>query len=433
MIMRKYLCFVLTLALAVPLLADDDPTVTGDSGLIKIFTARTVEAGKGSFGWFYDNRDRETGDYDVNDHGIVFGWGATERLEIVGSFVAIRQPDFDNPPETPNEAPIFNHLIEEGVGDFQVGLKYRFVDEAAARPGVAIRGFVKVPSGDEDEGRGSGKVDGGLDLALSKRSDAIGFAGNVGFRFNGEPDDFDLANEFRYGVGFNFPTHTVLQGVLELIGTSYVGDSTFDQETAADLIAGFQLRFKNGLRFASAYQRNLAMDDTINGEKSRPDGVVAILSYSPRPQPPPPPVEAPPAAPPEAPPAQPPVTPAQPPVTPPVVEGPFKDVYFVFDDTTYLFPDRAEQNLAALTTYMQNHPEARLTIEGNTCYIGTNEYNLALGDQRARRLKEDLASRGIDPSRISTVSFGEERPAFDNTTEETRQFNRRGHFDAGDQ
>ena len=432
MTVQKHPCFLLTVLLTASLVtADDDPTVTGDSGLLKIFTARTVEKGKGSIGWFYDNRDRETGDYDTNDHGIVFGWGATERLEVVGSFVAIRQPDFDHPPETPNEAPIFNPLIEEGVGDFQIGLKYRFVDEAAARPGVAIRGFVKVPTGDEDEGRGSGKVDGGVDLALSKRSNAIGFAGNVGFRINGEPDAYELANEFRYGVGFNFPSHTLLQGIVELIGTSYVGDSTFDQETAADLIAGFQLRWKNGLRFAAAVQRNLAMDDTIGGQKSRPDGVVGILSYSPRPVPPLPPPEQPPVAPPvERPPVAPPAE--RPPVTPePVVEGPFKDVYFVFDDTTYLFPDRAEQHVAALTTHMQNHPEARLTIEGNTCYIGTNEYNLALGDSRARRLKEDLTSRGIDPSRISTVSFGEERPAFDNTTEETRQFNRRGHFDTG--
>jgi peptidoglycan-associated lipoprotein len=430
MTFQRHLCIFAALLLAAPVLADDDPTVTGDSGLIKIFTARTVEKGKGSIGWFYDNRDRETGDYDVNDHGIVFGWGATERLEVVGNFVVIRQPDFDAPPPTPNEAPFFNPLIEEGVGDFQVGLKYRFVDETSSRPGVAIRGFIKAPTGDEDAGRGTGKVDGGVDLALSKRSKAIGFAGNLGYRINGDPDAYEIANEVRYGVGFNFPTETLLQGMVELIGTSYTGDSSFDQNTAADVLAGFQLRWKNGMRFAAAVQRNLAMDDTINGHKSRPDGVVAILSYSPRPVPPvvpvPPEQPKPPERPPERPPEQP-----RPPEKPPVVEGPFKDVYFVFDDTTYLFADRAEQHLAALTTYMNNHADARLTIEGNTCYIGTNEYNLALGDARARRLKEDLVGRGIDASRISTVSYGEERPAFDNTTEETRQFNRRGHFDVG--
>jgi peptidoglycan-associated lipoprotein len=413
-----------------PALADDDPTVSGESGLFKILTARTVEQGKGSIGWFYDNRDRETGDYDANDHGIVLGWGLTERLELVGSFVAIRQPDFDYRVESPNEAPLPNPLIEEGVGDIQIGLKYRFVDETDGRPGVALRGFFKLPTGDEEAGRGSGQVDGGGDLIISKRSSAAGVAGNFGFRFNGDPDEVDVANELRYGVGINFPGESTVQGVVELIGTSWVGDSTFDQETAADLVVGFQLRWQNGLRFGAAYQRNLAMDeDNPIGEKSRPDGVVALLTYSPRPAPPPPP--PPPPAPPAPAPAPTPAPPPAPTPAPPVVEGPFRDVYFVFDDVTYLFPDRAEQNLAALTDHLKRHPEARLTIEGNTCYIGTNEYNLALGDARARKLKDELVARGIDSSRISTVSFGEERPAFDNSSEETRQFNRRGHFDTG--
>jgi len=70
-------------------------------------------------------------------------------------------------------------------------------------------------------------------------------------------------------------------------------------------------------------------------------------------------------------------------------------------------------------------PEVRLTIEGHTCNIGTAEYNLALGDRRANAVKDYLVSRGIGTDRLQTISYGEERPKYDNAREETRRLNRR--------
>ena len=67
----------------------------------------------------------------------------------------------------------------------------------------------------------------------------------------------------------------------------------------------------------------------------------------------------------------------------------------------------------------------RLEIEGHTCNIGTAEYNLALGERRANAVRDYLASRGITAERLRTVSYGEERPKFDNGREETRRLNRR--------
>jgi outer membrane protein OmpA-like peptidoglycan-associated protein len=74
---------------------------------------------------------------------------------------------------------------------------------------------------------------------------------------------------------------------------------------------------------------------------------------------------------------------------------------------------------------MQANPNLRLTIEGHTCNIGTAEYNLALGERRANAVRDYLTSRGIAASRLTTVSYGEERPKFDNSREETRRLNRR--------
>ena len=74
---------------------------------------------------------------------------------------------------------------------------------------------------------------------------------------------------------------------------------------------------------------------------------------------------------------------------------------------------------------LQENPNLRLEIEGHTCNIGTAEYNLALGERRATSVRDYLASRGITAGRLRTVSYGEERPKYDNAREETRRLNRR--------
>ena len=73
----------------------------------------------------------------------------------------------------------------------------------------------------------------------------------------------------------------------------------------------------------------------------------------------------------------------------------------------------------------REHETLRLEIEGHTCSIGTAEYNLALGDRRANAVKDYLVSRGISAERMRTISYGEERPKYDNSREETRRLNRR--------
>jgi len=108
---------------------------------------------------------------------------------------------------------------------------------------------------------------------------------------------------------------------------------------------------------------------------------------------------------------------------PPVKTYTFEDVHFDFD--RYTLRPEATRVLDEAIAAMRETPTLRLTIEGHTCNIGTAEYNLALGDRRANAVKDYLVSRGVTADRLQTISYGEERPKYDNAREETRRLNRR--------
>jgi outer membrane protein OmpA-like peptidoglycan-associated protein len=107
----------------------------------------------------------------------------------------------------------------------------------------------------------------------------------------------------------------------------------------------------------------------------------------------------------------------------PVKTFTFEDVYFDFD--RYSLTDAATRLLVEAVNTLRANPTLRIRVEGHTCSIGTAEYNLALGDRRARSVMQYLVSNGIATDRLTTVSFGEESPKFDNSREETRRLNRR--------
>ena len=110
-------------------------------------------------------------------------------------------------------------------------------------------------------------------------------------------------------------------------------------------------------------------------------------------------------------------------VRPAVKEIVFEDVHFDFD--RYSLRPEATRALDEAVRSLQENPGLRIEIEGHTCNIGTAEYNLALGERRANAVRDYLAGRGIGADRLRTVSYGEERPKYDNAREETRRLNRR--------
>ncbi|MEE9496372.1 MAG: peptidoglycan-associated lipoprotein Pal [Desulfobacterales bacterium] len=103
-----------------------------------------------------------------------------------------------------------------------------------------------------------------------------------------------------------------------------------------------------------------------------------------------------------------------------------EDIYFEFDKST-LTP-AAQDSLLRKAEWLRENPAATVTIEGHCDERGTNEYNLALGDRRAESAKAFLIDLGIDPSRLTTISYGEERPVDPRHMEEAWAKNRRDHF-----
>jgi len=163
-----------------------------------------------------------------------------------------------------------------------------------------------------------------------------------------------------------------------------------------------------------------------------PAGPGAAMAPAPTPTPAPPPVAEAPVTPRPAPAETPAPTPAPPPpaqaAPPPSVPAPtpLQDVFFDFDKSAV----RSDQN-AALTenaNWLKAHPGAKLTIEGHCDERGTAEYNLALGERRAKAVKDYLVAAGIPADRIATLSYGKERPFVLGHDESAWKWNRRGHI-----
>ncbi|RLB76118.1 MAG: peptidoglycan-associated lipoprotein Pal [Deltaproteobacteria bacterium] len=103
-----------------------------------------------------------------------------------------------------------------------------------------------------------------------------------------------------------------------------------------------------------------------------------------------------------------------------------KSVYFEFDK--YTLTPEAKAILADNAKQLMEHPNVRIRLEGNCDERGTNQYNLSLGEKRARSVKEFLVNYGISPDRIEIISYGEERPVCTEHNESCWWRNRRVDF-----
>lgn len=97
----------------------------------------------------------------------------------------------------------------------------------------------------------------------------------------------------------------------------------------------------------------------------------------------------------------------------------------LFDTDSYTVDDGDRVVLDAQAAWLQRNPAVRVTIEGHADERGTREYNLALGDRRANAAKNYLAASGIDPSRMTVISWGKERPEALGSDESSWAQNRR--------
>ena len=103
-----------------------------------------------------------------------------------------------------------------------------------------------------------------------------------------------------------------------------------------------------------------------------------------------------------------------------------KDAFFDFDKSN--IREDAKAPLQNNGEFLRANKNTKIAIEGHCDERGTNEYNLALGQRRADSAKRYLINLGINASRISTISYGEEKPQCKEQNEGCWQKNRRAHF-----
>jgi len=106
--------------------------------------------------------------------------------------------------------------------------------------------------------------------------------------------------------------------------------------------------------------------------------------------------------------------------------GVLGNIYFAFDD--YSLTGQSKKTLADNAAWLAKNPQKTISIEGYCDERGTEEYNIALGERRANSAKKYLTTLGAAADRISTISYGEERPADPGHDEDAWAKNRRGEF-----
>ena len=509
-------------------------TFLGDTGLWFVPTAEVVGPGQVAGSGHLSTFNRQQGFTAIQSLAGTFAFGVRDRVEVFGSVPFLTRIDRDvRPLFRPYNPPIGGVLPDypfarrpfsgNAMGDVVVGAKVNLATERTQAPfAVAVRGWARLPTGDEDAGTTAGAPGGAVGLVISKNLGIAEIALNGDVVLRGDPSGIDVPHGLWWGVGVGLPVRGRLRVFGELLGQGVLGGAmkltepliaadgsmsglASSDRRPVDTVVGAQIQSRGfsagaGLTWAVRYVDRASVGQTNNSTDRL--GFLVRLSYHPgvRVYTPTPPARSAPPTPPanraptvvvscdpcevefgdevrlradasdpdgdpldfrwttpagsfldatdrattrwQAPEQEGPVpitgtvtdgragsasdtatvlVNAPPP--PPRREFVFEDIHFDFD--RYSLRPGAARVLDEVVAALGEDPDLQIQIEGHTCNIGTNEYNLALGDRRASSVREYLMTRGVPAGRLQTISYGEERPAHDNVREETRRLNRR--------
>ncbi|MEQ1727921.1 MAG: hypothetical protein ABL982_06025, partial [Vicinamibacterales bacterium] len=185
-------------------------TADGDTGLWYVPTAEVLARGKWSAGVYRTGINYREGFTAVSDFPLTFGIGVSNRVELFGSFKAVTRIDrdirevFTSDPKVGGVVGQYP-FVKQGwsgsqLGDFSLGAKFNLMSEADEKPAaLAVRGMVKLPTGDKETGVSTGKLDGIFDLIVSKDAGRmVELSGYGGAVLRGQPDGASASNALRY-------------------------------------------------------------------------------------------------------------------------------------------------------------------------------------------------------------------------------------------
>jgi outer membrane protein OmpA-like peptidoglycan-associated protein len=507
-------------------------TFLGDTGLWFVPTAEVLGDGSMAAAGHVSTFNREQGFTAIQSMAGSFAVGLKDRVEVFGSVGFQTRIDRDLRPLfqsgkanvggiTPQYPLVSEPFSKSAFGDVTVGMKANILSERTQAPlAFAVRGWVKLPTGDKTAGTTTGELDGALGIVVSKMVSNAEITGYSDFVIRADTPNIALPNSVNWGFGIGAPVRGGIRVFGEVLGDLLSARSVYTtpltasdgsisglsstQRSPLDLVIGAQWQGPKGfsigagVTWAARHASRWSVKQIIpNADRvgfiARVNYHPGVKVYIPPPPPPPPPADAP-----NRPPTvsvscdpcevqvggevrlradasdpdgdsltyrwsaptgsfqdsadrvttqwQAPDQAGPVPINvivsdgrggsasdtanirvnsppPPAREYVFEDVHFDFD--RYSLRAGALRVLAEVVEALEEDADLSIEIEGHTCNIGTNEYNLALGDRRANSVQEYLASRGISGDRLRTVSYGEERSAHDNSREETRRLNRR--------
>ncbi len=246
-------------------------TVTkwGDTGYFDVFSAYTLLKNKVSVAVFRDNVDRDPFNLDISNLTGTVAYGVTDKFEVFGRIDFQRRILAQGigdaliavfPPPHYNDEPRVYKRWATGFGDVWFGGKYNVLSEYDDAPvGLAVRGFVKLPTASSDAGLGTGGTSGGGHLVLSKNlGSMVGSSYYAGFRANGTDSDlgYSVGNAFEWGAGINVPRDGNLRATVELTGSAYTG-ADYKQTDPVDLLAGVTYQMENGVYVTAGLRTNV--------------------------------------------------------------------------------------------------------------------------------------------------------------------------------
>lgn len=408
--------FILSLAL-LPARAAAQVAADGGSGLFHVQRAKTL----GDLG-FYGGLFYETSNYDspaaIDDYEIP----VSLTLGLKDSFeLSVSAPWRKYDPEGGDG--------ESGISDGIARAKWSFFNSEKHRLRLSAIGMATLPLGDEDKALGSGKTNLGAALALDKEYDNITWSFNMGFM--GRQED-DLNDQVLYGAGIEWKPMDSLGIIGEVSGFSFTSNERYMDDNTT-VTGGVRYYLGDWGSVSAAYgswgggsgpssPNYMYMVGITIGIPAREK---PVREEAPAPKPAPTPAPAPAPAPRPAPTPAPAPAPAPEP-EPEVVTMRLDPIHFKFDSAE--LTAEAKDVLRRNAAKVKETPGARLTIEGNTCWIGPKRYNKSLGLRRAIAAKKFLMSLGIEADDVVILSRGEDNPAGDNKTREGRMMNRRADF-----